>query len=274
MSWSLATLGVKALENGAKYRAVLTGKQLEAIPQLSNLLSKIDNPVVKIGINGRGAEGSIYGVKVFAKGNRKQPVAAFAGRIDYRGTDPMVQARGFVRNNSGTGNAIAGSVQLDSAKALNLEAMEELTVSKKKNIISLIAKSDAVKADITMDKDGIANYAAISGHLDDLITGRATLAQYFEKQRSHLANALNSVNPYNAKAPAEAAKVATAEAVSADEMIKVNDKLGDNLKKIIETAEVGSKKHFEFAYTQMLKNPKYVDNTFVRMGETLPKAIK
>jgi len=194
---SFVSLGLKALENGAKYRVVLKGKQLEGIPELSKLISKIDKPVVHIGVNGRGAEGSIYGVKVFAKGDRTKPVAAFAGRIDYRGTDPMLQARGFVRNNSGTGNAIAGSVQLDTAKRLDLEAMEELTVSKKKNMISLLAKSDAVKADVVVDKDGIANYAAIYGHLDDLISGRASLAKHAEQGRQRLSAMLNSINPYN-----------------------------------------------------------------------------
>ena len=109
------------LEKGARYRFQLSGKQLEhAGAQIQKLTKNIENPVVKVGINGRGAEGSIYGVQVFAKGSKK-PVAAAAGRIDYRETDPILQARGFVRKNTGEGDALRGNVTLIQTNVLILK---------------------------------------------------------------------------------------------------------------------------------------------------------
>ena len=225
---SFVSLGLKALENGAKYRVVLKGKQLEGIPELSKLISKIDKPVVHIGVNGRGAEGSIYGVKVFAKGDRTKPVAAFAGRIDYRGTDPMLQARGFVRNNSGGGDAIRANIQMDTSKTFNPELAEELTVSKKKGIISLTAKSDALNADIVADKNGLAELAVLAGKLDDLITGRANMAEYFAKVQKNFANKLNVLNPFYK----HQAVVKTAEAVEPTKLKDLDLKFAkDNITK-------------------------------------------
>jgi len=197
MSW--ISLGKMALGNGARYRMVLKGKQLEALPDaFKPLISNIERPVVHVGINARGTEGSMYGIKVFAKG-KNEPVAAAAGRIDYREAEPILQARGFVKKNTGAGDALRANVQMDTKKAIDLENMDELVLVQRQGVLTATAKSDALNADIVLDKaacEEILNFAGIQNKID---FGRKNLANGFERIRKKLARTLNEINPFATK---------------------------------------------------------------------------
>ena len=187
------------LEKGARYRFQLSGKQLEhAGAQIQKLTKNIENPVVKVGINGRGAEGSIYGVQVFAKGSKK-PVAAAAGRIDYRETDPILQARGFVRKNTGEGDALRGNVTLNTNKRFDIEGMDEVSFPKKGAEITLKADSPWFKADIKENKDAVAEIGSLLGFLPQIQKGRANLASGLRRMREQAIKSLNTLDPSKAK---------------------------------------------------------------------------
>ena len=187
------------LEKGAKYRFQLSGKQLEhAGAQIQKLTKNIENPVVKVGINGRGAEGSVYGVQVFAKGSTK-PVAAAAGRIDYREADPILQARGFVRKNTGEGDALRANVTLNTNSRFDIEGMDEFSFSKKGANITLKADSPWFKADVKEDKDALAEIGAHLGFLPQIQKSRANLASVLRKMRKQVINSLNTLDPSKAK---------------------------------------------------------------------------
>ncbi len=220
---SFISIGKNLLTNGAKCRMVLKGKQLEALPvQLKPLINNIDRPVVHLGVNGRGAEGSMYGIKVFAKGE-KEPVAAAAGRIDYRGSEPVLQARGFVKKNTGAGDALRANVQMDTSRAIDLENMDELILAKKKGIISVAAKSDALNADIVLDKaaaEEILNFAG-AGPNSKLQYGRDVLKKGFENIRKSCASAMERINLF--KSPAKAVEKSQVAKAAAE---KVETKAG------------------------------------------------
>lgn len=199
----VSIVGKNLLTNGAKLRTVLRGKQLEMLPaNIKPLFENVKNPVVHLGVNGRGAEGSMYGIKVFAKGG-KEPVAAAAGRIDYRGAEPILQARGFVRKYTGAGDALRANVQMDTSKAIDLEKMDELVLAQKKGTISVVAKSDALNADIVLDKNAaeeILNFAG-DGPKSKLQYRRDVLKNGFENIRKSCARAMEKINPF--KSPAK-----------------------------------------------------------------------
>ena len=198
---SFITIGRNMLTNGTKLRLVLKGKQLEALPaELKPLIANIKDPVVHVGVNGRGAEGSMYGIKVFAKGS-KEPVAAAVGRIDYRETEPLLQARAFARKNTGTGDAFRANVQMDTSKAIDLEKMDELVISKKKGETAISAKSDALKADVFLDQNAAEEIVSFAGPVAKakLAEGRHILAKRFETLRANFAKVMKSMNPLEAK---------------------------------------------------------------------------
>ncbi|MBP3925178.1 hypothetical protein J6E39_08060 [bacterium] len=182
------------LEQGGRYRMKFSGKQLEALPEhLKPLIKDIKDPVVHIGINGRGAEGSMYGAKVFAKGS-KEPVAAVAGRVDYREADPILQARGFVRKNSGEGDALRANLMLDTGKPFNIEAMDELAMHKAKDVYRVQARSNFANADIKIDRPAAEE---IAGHMGIKIPTIEKLQKLLENVRTGIKAGFNAGNPYN-----------------------------------------------------------------------------
>lgn len=194
----VSIVGKNLLTNGAKLRTVLRGKQLEMLPaNVKPLIENIENPVVHLGINGRGAEGSMYGIKVFAKG-RKEPVAAAAGRIDYRGAEPILQARGFVIKNRSGADALRANVQMDTSKAIDFENMDELILAQKKGSISVSAKSDALKADIFLDKAAAEEILKFGGAdvNSKLAAERGKIAYASENIRKSFALAMKKINPF------------------------------------------------------------------------------
>lgn len=196
---SLITSAVKFLGNGTKYRCVLKGKQIEALPvNLKVLTQNIEKPVVHLGINGRGAEGSMYGIKVFAKGN-KQPVAAAAGRIDYRDAEPLLQVKGFVKKNTGTGDALRANVKMNTNKQINLEAMDELTVSKVGGDVSIKAKSEFLDADIKGNNPALVETINLMGGEKIIQKGRQVHVNILETARQKIAYGLQRVNPFAKK---------------------------------------------------------------------------
>lgn len=233
---SFISIGENMLTNGAKLRLVLKGKQLEALPvQLRPLIKNIDKPVVHVGINGRGAEGSMYGIKVFAKG-RKEPVAAAAGRIDYRGAEPMLQARGFVRKNTGTGDAFRANVQMDTSKAIDLEKMDELVISQKKGEVALNAKSDVLNADVFLDKDAAEELVNFAGPVVKarLVDGQNHLAKTFERLRENLAKKFRSMeHPFGVPKTPAAQPQDVASKVSAGVADKTMNKAYADIEKYI-----------------------------------------
>ncbi len=190
------------LEQGGRYRMKFSGKQLEALPEhLKPLIKDIKDPVVHIGINGRGAEGSMYGAKVFAKGS-KDPVAAVAGRVDYREADPILQARGFVRKNSGEGDALRANLMLDTGKPFNIEAMDELAMHKAKDVYRVQARSNFANADIKIDRPAAEE---IAGHMGIKIPTTEKLQRLLENVRTGIKAGFNAGNPYKAETVATSA---------------------------------------------------------------------
>lgn len=265
----ISAVGKNLLTNGAKFRTVLRGKQLEALPvQLRPLIENIEKPVVHLGINGRGAEGSMYGIKVFAKGNKK-PVAAAAGRIDYRGSEPVLQARGFVKKNTGAGDALRANVQMDTSRAIDLENMDELILAQKKGIISVSAKSDALNADIVLDKaaaEEILNFAG-AGPNSKLQYGRDVLKNGFENIRKSCASAMERINPF--KSPAKAAEKSQVAKAAAE---KVETKAGTAISDI-EKYLAGNDKAIKSAEKERrLKDVDWMKNELKNLSDNFAKA--
>lgn len=210
-----------ALESGARYRMKFSGKQLEALPEhLKPLIKDIKDPVVHVGINGRGAEGSMYGVKVFAKGS-KDPVAAAAGRVDYREADPILQLRTFARKNRGEGEALRANVMLDTGKPFNIEAMDDLAIHKAKNVYTVQARSNFANADIKVDRPATEE---IARHMGIRIPTTAKLQKLLETARTGIKTGFNTGNPYKveqaAAQSAEASKVTEKVACKTDDIDK------------------------------------------------------
>lgn len=188
------------MDKGAKYRFQLSGKQLENVaPEVKQLIQGLKKPVVNVGINGRGAEGSMYGIKVFENGSKK-PVAALAGRIDYREPNPILQARGYVNNLSGEGDAVRGNVMLNTNKAINIENMDEFSLSKKGNGMAVTADSNWLKADVKGDKGVVQEILAKLGFASNMTSGRAKMAQNMSEVKEGLIEGLKKLNPLSPKA--------------------------------------------------------------------------
>lgn len=188
------------MDKGAKYRFQLSGKQLENVaPEVKQLIQGLKKPIVNVGINGRGAEGSMYGIKVFENGSKK-PVAALAGRIDYREPNPILQARGYVSNLAGEGDAVRGNVMLNTNKAINIENMDEFSLSKKGNGMAVTADSDWLKADVKGDKGVVQEILAKVGFAPQLNKGRDNVAQSLNEVREGLIKGLKKLDPFSPKA--------------------------------------------------------------------------
>mgnify|MGYP003293509714 CR=1 FL=1 len=180
--------GVSLLEKGGRHTIKLKGKALTAsLPQMKDL----DRPVLEVRINGRGKEGSAYGVKLYTGGNEDPDLTLF-GRVDYRGKSPILQLRGDYME----GQDFAGGYITINTGA---EANYSNTVNKNKDRIHWISRSEALNADIYANTDALKKITALLNKLGlnfDLEEELTSAFTNMNEFNSKLAEKLNKLNPF------------------------------------------------------------------------------
>lgn len=250
------------ITKGAKTRMVLKGEQLAMLPaELKPLVQNVENPVVHLGINGRGAEGSIYGIKVFAKGNKK-PVAAMAGRIDYREPEPILQLNGFMRKNTGEGEALRAKIMMDTNQPINIEGMDQFMISKAKGNYALTARSSALNADITMNEPATREMAGFMGFKNfSLIPERGLKG--FERFRENISASLKKANPLGEKPTVQPLDVSVKNGAEDIENFLKAERASINASEI---------QQFEKSLSQAKEDMKHYQEAFERATDKVEKA--
>ncbi|MBR5554453.1 hypothetical protein IKU74_00410 [bacterium] len=209
--------GVSLLEKGGRHTFKLKGKALTAsLPQMKDL----DRPVLEVRINGRGKEGSAYGVKLYTGGNEDPDLTLF-GRVDYRGKSPILQLRGDYME----GKDFAGGFITINTGA---EANYSNTVNKNKDRIHWMSRSEALNAEIYANTDALKkittllNKLGLNFDLEEELTSAFTNMNEFNIK---LAEELNKLNPFRLEPLKKTANVQNASNsinATVKEEIKIN----------------------------------------------------
>ena len=134
------------MQEGTRFRAEYAGKKLNEIPQIKKFVEELGlkKPSVIVGANGRGDQ-VVLGVAVK---DGKDVVVRAAGGLDYsRGTEPIVQVRGRVGQDSTRLNTI---VDMNKSVDANDIAM---SVSNRNGNIAASVDSDMVKGDLVSQRN-------------------------------------------------------------------------------------------------------------------------
>ena len=134
------------MQEGTRFRAEYAGKKLNEIPQIKRFVEELGlkKPSVIVGANGRGDQ-VVLGVAVK---DGKDVVVRMAGGLDYsRGTEPIVQVRGLVGQDSTRLNTI---VDMNKSVDANDIAM---SVSNRNGNIAASVDSDMVKGDLVSQRN-------------------------------------------------------------------------------------------------------------------------
>jgi len=139
-----------AMEDGARLRMTLVGKQLKAIPELRQILKGIENPKVLLGANGRGLSG-VFGMEL-KSGN--ESLIKLAGGLDRaKGKNPIFQLRErLLGGKAGTANAI-----FDMNKAPTMDNLAA-SFSSKKGIVTAAIDSAPLKYNGTSNINEYENF--------------------------------------------------------------------------------------------------------------------
>ena len=209
--------GVSLLEKGGRHTIKLKGKALTAsLPQMKDL----DRPVLEVRINGRGKEGSAYGVKLYTGGNEDPDLTLF-GRVDYRGKSPILQLRGDYMEGQ---DFAGGYITINTGAETNYSN----TVNKNKDRIHWISRSEVLNADIYANTDALQKITALLNKLGlnfDLEEELTSAFTNMKEFNSKLAEELNKLNPFKLEPLKKAIKAEDAFSkinAPAKEEIKIN----------------------------------------------------
>ena len=199
---SIINSGVNLLENGAKYRITLKANQMKEIPQLKFLTEQFENPTLKIGINGRGEEGSTFGIKLKSAKPQKNSSKEFIwldayGRIDYRDKTPIIQGRTDGLYNSG-GKVSAHIHKFQLGKKLDTSKNFTFVNDDVFDLIRVKSDNKNTNLEIDIEKEGLP-------HLNKLLKGfglnidveksLTDAALNFDKFSKDLAKKIDKIKP-------------------------------------------------------------------------------
>lgn len=207
--------GVNLLEKGAKYRITLKANQMKEIPQLKFLTEQFENPTLKIGINGRGEEGSTFGIKLKSAKPQENSSKEFIwldayGRIDYRDKTPIIQGRTNGLYDSGA--TISAHIhKLQLGKKLDTSTDFKHVNDDVFDLIQVKSNNPNTNLEIDIEKDGLP-------HLNKLLKGFG-LKINVEKD---LTNAISNFDKFSRDLAKKIDKIKPSQVV--DKKVKVDTK--------------------------------------------------
>lgn len=183
--------GIALLEKGGRHHLQLKGKSLtDSLP----LMKEFDKPILDIRINGRGKEGSAYGIKLYTAGNTDPDLAIF-GKVDYREKSPILQIRGDYFYGQ---DYASGRVTLRTGEKDNF--LNNSSISNGETL-SLKADSKALKAEINANKNALTNLTILLNKLGLNFDLEKELLKIFTgmNDNNNLALKLKELNPFSVK---------------------------------------------------------------------------